>query len=126
MKLSFAIILFLLLLQLPVICETTYTETNLTQKVYTVLAILEAKPGKEFELKEALISVANFSRAEKTCRQYRLHQDLTNKNIFFLYENWENKEVHQKQFEKSYIIELCEKLENLLAKPYQIIFADEL
>ena len=95
-------------------------------KAYTVIIILEAKPGKEEELKYALMNVIKPSRAEKTCLEYRLHQDHNNPAQFILYENWENKEAHQEQFRKPYIIELVKHIGDLLAKPYQAYTAQEL
>jgi quinol monooxygenase YgiN len=94
-------------------------------KAYTVIAFLEAKPGKESELKQRLEDVVEPSRAENTCLEYRLHQDLNNPAQFVIYENWKSKEAHQEQFQKSYITALIKKLEELLAKPYQAIFAHE-
>ena len=43
-----------------------------------------------------------------------------------LYETWESAELHQEQFKKSYIIDLGKIIKPLLAKPYQVIFANEL
>lgn len=96
------------------------------QKTYAVLAILEAKPGKKVELKQALIAVVEPSRAEKTCLEYRLHQDYNNPAQFILYENWESKEAHQEQFSKPYIIELINKIGDWLAVPYQAYYSYQL
>lgn len=93
---------------------------------HTVIAILEAKPEKEAELKQALINVIEPSRSEKTCIEYRLHQSTKNKNEFILYENWKSQEAHQEQFKKPYILDLVNKIENILAKPYEVYFANEL
>ena len=93
---------------------------------YTVVAIIEGQPGKESELKQLLMDVIEPSRAEGTCLEYRLHQDLNNPAQFIFYENWMSKEAHQQQFQKPYIIALAQKLDGLLAKPYQVIFAEEI
>jgi quinol monooxygenase YgiN len=95
-------------------------------KPHTVIVILEAKPGKENELEKALQSVVQPSRAEEICLEYKLHQDSSNPAQFILYEQWASREQHQEQFTKPYIIELGQKLESLLAKPYQAIFAHEI
>lgn len=96
------------------------------EKAYTIVVILEAKPGNEIALKQALVKVIKPSRAEKTCLEYRLHQDHNNPAQFILYENWESKDAHQEQFKKLYIIELMNQIGDLLAKPYQAYFAKEL
>lgn len=93
---------------------------------HTVLVIMEGIKGKEDALKNALMSVVEPSRSESSCLEYRLHQDKNNPTQFILYENWESAQLHQEQFKKSYIIALIEKIEPLLAKPYQVIFANEI
>lgn len=95
-------------------------------KQHTVIVILEAKPGKEAELKSALDTVAEHSRLENTNVDYRLHQSIDNPTQFILYENWVSKEKHQQQFEKQYIKELAQKLETILAKPYVAYMANEI
>jgi quinol monooxygenase YgiN len=94
------------------------------QKSYTVVVVLEAKPGKQDELKSALKAVIEPSRNESTNLEYRLHQDLNNPAQFVLYENWISKEAHQLQFQKPYIAELGDKLGALMAGSYQAIFAE--
>lgn len=93
---------------------------------HTVIAILEIKPGMEAEIEAALSDVAAASRAEDSNVEYRLHKSIENPQQFILYENWVSKEKHAEQFEKPYIHELVKKLENALAKPYQVYMAREL
>lgn len=54
------------------------------EKAHTVIVLLESKLGKEAELKKALLQVAEKSRAEKSCLEYRLYQDTGNPTKFFL------------------------------------------
>ena len=93
---------------------------------YTVIAIVEAKPEKINTLKDALIKVTRLSRAESSCIEFRLHQDTNNPAIFILYENWQSPELHQQQFQKPYILELLQQLDDLLAKPFQGFTAQEI
>lgn len=93
---------------------------------YTVIAILEAKQGKEIELEAALKTVAEHSRLENTNLEYRLHKNTDKPQQFILFENWESKEKHQEQFSKNYIKELIEKLDSLLEKPYEAYFSEEI
>lgn len=97
-----------------------------SQNAYTVMVIAEAKPGKEAFLKRELLDAAELSRKERACIEYRVHQDITNPALFTLYEQWASKEAHQQQFEKPYIIALVKKLDDLLSKPFQAIFAEEI
>lgn len=95
-------------------------------KPFTVMVVLEAKPGKEVEMKNALLELVEPSRHEKTCLEYRLHQDVNNSGKFFLYENWESAAAHQAHFLKPYILDFADKLGDWLAKPYEAILAEEL
>jgi quinol monooxygenase YgiN len=95
-------------------------------KPHTVIVVLEVKPGCEDRFRQALLDVAACSRAENTCLEYRVHQSIQNPMEFVLYETWESQESHQKQFSKPYIIAFGEKAPDLLAKPYQVILAQEI
>lgn len=95
-------------------------------KYHTVVAILEAKQGKKKESESALMKVVAPSRSEETNIEYRLHKNIENPQQFILYENWVNKEMHQKQFEKPYIKELANGLSDLLESPYQTYSAEEI
>ncbi|KRE10902.1 monooxygenase [Bacillus sp. Root239] len=55
-------------------------------------AILQAKPGKEEELRSELVKVIEPSREEKGCIQYTLHQDTDKAGTFVFYEKWESNE----------------------------------
>jgi quinol monooxygenase YgiN len=90
---------------------------------HTVVVVLEARRGKEDALKAALIKVRDLSLQESGCLAYHVHRSLNNSAQFILYENWESKAAHSKQFQKPYIMELENKLELLLAKPYQLFMA---
>ncbi len=96
------------------------------KQVHTVMVIMEAKPGKIEELKQALIALIKPSRSEKTCLEYRLHQDNSNPAIFILYENWENEEAHQMQFSKPYIQDFVAQTGDMMTKPFEVYFAKEL
>jgi quinol monooxygenase YgiN len=106
--------------------QASNTASAEIKKGYTVVCIVEAKSGKEAELKELLLSIVEPSRNEKTCLEYRLHQDLNNPAQFVLYENWESMQAHQQQFEKPYIKDLITKLGDLLAKPYICSTAEQI
>lgn len=93
---------------------------------HTVIAVLESYPGKENELKEALLAVVEPSQGESTNVEYRLHQSTENACQFILYENWTSQAEHLQQFEKPYILDLVDNIKDLLAKPYQAYTANEL
>ena len=95
-------------------------------KQHTVMVILEALPGKEGVLEQALREVVEPSSLEPACIEYRLHKSIENPAQFMLFENWESQQKHSEQFEKPYIKDLGEKLTDILAKPYQVVLAAEI
>ena len=103
----------------------TDKEIQEQMETHTVILLLEAKPGTEEQLKEALIWLAEKSRAEENCLEYRLHQDTEHPTKFALYEKWKSKELHHEQFTKPYIQEFAARAEPLLARPYQGLFGRE-
>lgn len=96
------------------------------QSKHTVVVTLEAKSGKEDRLIEELLKVKKLSEQESACLEYHVHQDINNPTKILLYENWTSKEDHAKQFEKPYILGLVDTLKDVLAKPYEAVFAKEL
>lgn len=93
---------------------------------YMVSALLVAKPEKEQELKNELSAVAVHSRKEEKNIEYHLYQDRINPAQFMLHEVWTSKEDHEKQFQKPYIIAFAQKLDGLLAQPFQAFSPEEI
>ena len=60
-------------------------------KTITVVANFQAKPGKEAELKKALISLVAPTRLEAGCLNYDLHVSPENPAKFLFHENWASK-----------------------------------
>ncbi|MDC3332612.1 antibiotic biosynthesis monooxygenase [bacterium] len=64
-------------------------------KVLTIIARIEANPGKVDLVKTALIKLIEPTRQEQGCLQYDLHQDNENPNVFMFYENWQSRTLWQ-------------------------------
>jgi quinol monooxygenase YgiN len=61
----------------------------------TILAQINAEPGKEALVHSELEKLVPITRAEAGCLQYDLHVDNENPGFFVFYENWENRELWQ-------------------------------
>lgn len=90
-------------------------------KPYVVLVLLLAKPGKELELKQALMEVVEPHRSQETCLDYHIYQDTNEPAKFGIYARWVSEEEHDKEFEKPYVQALLKKLDDILAAPLQVI-----
>ena len=60
-------------------------------KTLTVVATFEARPGKEAELRAALIGLVAPTRKETGCINYDLHISTESPAKFLFHENWTNK-----------------------------------
>ena len=68
---------------------TTPTDNN--PELLTVIACMRAKPGKEAELRTALESLVEPSKADPGNVNYDLHQGVDDPAVFTFYENWRSK-----------------------------------
>lgn len=59
----------------------------------TIVAKIKAKAGKVELVKTELIRLVDFTRNEKGCINYDLHQDNTDPSLFLFYENWESRDL---------------------------------
>ena len=63
----------------------------MSTKTITVVATFQARPGKEAELKKALISLVAPTRQEAGCLNYDLHVSPQDPAKFLFHENWTSK-----------------------------------
>jgi len=61
------------------------------ESLLTVVAHIHAKPGKEEELRGALLALVAPTRVEDGCVQYDLHVNTESPGKFVFYENWTSK-----------------------------------
>jgi len=60
-------------------------------KTTTVVATFEARPGKEIELRNALVGLVAPTRQEAGCLNYDLHVSTEDPRRFLFHENWTTK-----------------------------------
>lgn len=83
----------------------------------TLIGRLKAKPGKESELRNALLNLVPLSRAEAGCINYDLHESLDEPGLFLLYENWTDQAALDLHFSFAHSKEFAANAPNLLAEP---------
>lgn len=83
------------------------TPTDQRRDLLTVIAYMKAAPGKEDELREALVGLVEPTSQEDGYVNYDLHEAVDDPGAFYLYENWES----------------GEKLDAHLAAPHLVAFA---
>lgn len=86
----------------------------------TVVAKMEAKAGRETELKELLQSLVPVTQKEDGCINYDLHQYSQHPGQFMFYENWRDKASLDKHLAAPHVQNLIKKSDVLLSKPAEL------
>lgn len=86
----------------------------------TVVAEINAKPGKEQEVKEALLKLIAPTHAEPGCVDYVLHVSMENPGQFLFYENWKCQNDLDAHLQKPHLQEFDAKASDWLSEPVKI------
>ena len=86
----------------------------------TLVAIAQAKPGREKVLEETLLALVPQTRQEAGCINYDLHRSLNKPGMLMFYENWVDRAALEKHRMMPYMVDLRAKAADLLAEPLQI------
>ena len=82
----------------------------------TVVAVLKAKPGKEEELRQALLDLVGPSRAEGGCIQYDLHVSTEKPGEFVFFEKWMDRAALEAHRHRPHLQAFGSRKEELLAE----------
>ena len=86
----------------------------------TVVAYLKARPGREGQTHELLLSLVAPTLEEDGCIDYILHRSNDDPGVFLYYENWRSKEDLDEHLAMPHLTALFEKKEDLLAEPIDV------
>lgn len=95
-------------------------------KTLTVVATFEARPGKEAELRAALIGLVAPTRQEVGCLNYDLHVSAENPAKFLFHENWTNKAALDVHLQTPHIQNLLPRVDELCVAAPEITCWDRL
>ena len=82
-------------------------------KPITVVATFQARPGKEEELKAALIGLVAPTRKETGCLNYDLHASPEDPAKFLFHENWTSKAHLDAHLKSPHIAALLPRVDEL-------------
>jgi quinol monooxygenase YgiN len=86
----------------------------------TVVAEIQAKPGKEDALRRAVLALIEPTRKEDGCVQYDLHVHTSDPSRFVFYENWTSQAHLDRHAESPHIQEFRIAIADLVAAPPHI------
>ena len=93
---------------------------HMNVKSLTVVALMKAKPGKEAEVRQELLSLVAPSRKDAGCLNYDLHQALDNPTHFMFHENWTSKAQLDRHLQKPDLQAVLSRVGKMVAEPPQI------
>lgn len=93
----------------------TMTWTHLT-----VVAEMLAKPGKENDLRQALLALVEPTRKEDGCVQYDVHQSTEASGQFVFYENWTSRAHLDRHLKSAHMTAFAKIAPELLAEPMRV------
>ena len=92
-------------------------------KTVTVVATFAARPGKETELRNALIALVSPTRQEKGCLNYDLHILPNQPGRFLFHENWTDQASLDAHLQSPHIQALLPRVDELcLAAPEIVVW----
>ncbi len=92
----------------------------MNNKSLTVVAQIKAKPGKEAQVGQELLSLVAPSRKDAGCLNYDLHQGLDNPALFLFHENWSSKAHLDQHLQKPDLQAVLARVGQMVAEPPQI------
>lgn len=95
-------------------------------KTITVVATFEARPGKELELRNALIGLVAPTRQEAGCLNYDLHILPDNPAKFLFHENWKDKAALEAHMQTAHLQALLPRVGELCLQPPEILVWDRI
>lgn len=107
-------------------CSSRDYKSFMNAKSLTVVARFKAKPGKEAEIRNLLLSLVAPSRKDAGCLNYDLHQAVDDPAMFLFHENWESKALLDQHLQTAHVQGMLGKLGMLAAEPPQITLWEKL
>jgi quinol monooxygenase YgiN len=95
-------------------------------KTVTVVATFEARPGKETELRNALVGLVAPTRKENGCLNYDLHISPENAARFLFHENWTTKAALDAHLQAPHVQALLPRVDELCKEPPAIVIWDRI
>ncbi len=95
-------------------------------KNVTLIALFQAKPGQEIELRNALTGLVAPTRQEAGCLNYDLHVSPEDPAKFLFHENWTSKALLDAHLQSAHIKALLPRVEDLCVASPEITLWEQI
>lgn len=89
-------------------------------ELLTIVASLRAKPGREDDLRDALLALVGPTREEDGCVEYHLHQGVEDPALFTFYETWTSADLLETHLASRHVAEFGALAGDLTEAPADI------
>jgi quinol monooxygenase YgiN len=93
----------------------------MSTKPLNITAAFKARPGKEAELRDALIALLGPTRKEPGCLSYDLHQCAGDPARLLMYETWKDQAAIDAHMNTPHVQKLVPHVDRLCAEAPQIV-----
>jgi len=100
----------------PLTPVATEPLTSVAAEPLTVVATLEAKPGQEAALEQALRALLLPTRAEQGCVTYDLHRSAETPGLFVFHETWSSRPLWEAHMRSPHLQAFGAQQEALVAR----------
>ncbi|MFM2482343.1 putative quinol monooxygenase [Celerinatantimonas sp. YJH-8] len=94
--------------------------SNALDSAIHVVAIAQAKPGSEQQVKQILLGIVSKVRKEPGCLGYQLHQNREDAQQFVFVEAWQDASALSVHGQTRYFQQMLEDVEPYLAQPLTV------
>ncbi len=98
----------------------------MSNNYYTIIVQFKSAPGKEKELEAFLSSIINIALQSPGCIKHDLHRSIDDPSVFMFYENWIDKDAHERHIARAEVQEWRSKLDSFLDEKYQACFWEKI
>lgn len=95
--------------------------TRYASQLLTVVAEMQAKPGKEADLRAAVTALVAPTHQEDGCVQYDLHESTDQPGRFVFYENWTSRQALEQHGASAHIQAFRAKAGEMLVEPARVL-----
>jgi quinol monooxygenase YgiN len=95
-------------------------------KNVTVVAVFEARPGQENELRKVLAGLVQPTRKEPGCINYDLHVFADNPAKLLFHENWQSRELLDTHLQSAHLKAALARVHELCAAPPAVNFLEKI
>ncbi len=92
----------------------------MAEQQLVVMALIQAKPGNEEEVRRELVALIEPTRKEAGCLNYDLHLSQETRGLFLFHETWRSREDLDRHLQSPHFKRFSDRAAGLVARPAEV------